>query len=162
MTHLEVVLLVILQLRSMWIPLLLWILSHPHLPPFLLDLCWRPYLQSSPHMDNCSWTCSIRLVSYKLSLLPLVVPLHQLHPQISHDFPLAIRHKKGECIEIGGVVYEIGGVVYGIGGVVFFYVFWDVCSLFLFHKLWYIVYDLYIMMFIHYMMVAHYNMCSLF
>ena len=153
----------------MWIPLLLWILSHPHLPPLLLDLCWRPYLQSSPHMDNCSWTYSMRLLPYELSLLPLEVPFHQLHPQISHDCPLAIRHKKGECIDIGGrdrwdrrsSLWDRGSSLWDRGSS-FFDVFWDVCSLFLFHKLWYIVYGLYIMMFIHYMMVTHYNMCSLF
>ena len=34
----------------------------------------------------------------------LEVLLHRLHPLISHDCPLAIRHKKGEYIhmEIGG------------------------------------------------------------
>ena len=35
----------------------------------------------------------------------LGVLLHQLHPLMSHDCPLAIRHKKGKYIEIEGEIF---------------------------------------------------------
>ena len=38
----------------------------------------------------------------------LEVLLHRLHPLMIHDCPLAIHHKKGEYIEMGG-----GGIVFG-------------------------------------------------
>ena len=40
----------------------------------------------------------------------LEVLFHRLHPLMSHDCPLAIHHKKGEYIEIGG---DILGDVFG-------------------------------------------------
>ena len=44
----------------------------------------------------------MRLWPYEQIWLVLEVLLHRLHPLMSLDCPLTIRHKKGECIEIRG------------------------------------------------------------
>ena len=56
-------------------------------------------------MENFCWMCSMRLWSYEKIWRMLEVLLHWLHPLMIHDCPLAIRHKKVEYIEIGGIVF---------------------------------------------------------
>ena len=55
-------------------------------------------------MDSFYWMCSMNFMLYEQIWRMLEVLLHKLHPLMSHDCPLAIRHKKGDYIHI-----EIGG-----------------------------------------------------
>ena len=122
----------ILLLRSLWIPLLLWILHHLHLRLLLCAPCWRRVSQFMQHMDSFYWICSLRLRPYELSLLPLEVPLHQLHPPISRDCSLAIRYKKGEYIVIEGDIFccRLYTFLLGYGIYVFVFLFIFLCSCF--------------------------------
>ena len=59
-------------------------------------------------MVSFSWMCSPSFRLYEQIWRVLEVLLHSLHLlMMSHDYPLAIRHKKGEyiCVEIGGVSF---------------------------------------------------------
>ena len=51
-------------------------------------------------MDKFYWMCSMRLRPYEQIWSMLEVLLYRLHPLMSHDCPLAIRHKKGEYIHM--------------------------------------------------------------
>ena len=54
-------------------------------------------------MDSFCWMCLVSFRLYELIWRVLDVLLHHLHLlMMSHDCPLAIRHKKGEyiCMEI--------------------------------------------------------------
>ena len=55
-------------------------------------------------MDSFCWMHSMSFMLYEQIWRMIEVLLHKVHPLMSLDCPLAIRHKNGKyiCMEIGG------------------------------------------------------------